>query len=429
MRTRLLLATLIAALLATLPVHAKELADLKVMYIGKERSGEFVPCLAEHVASVVAVDRSAFDPADAADFDVVLLDWPQGEESEDMKNLVPPLGPREAWNRPTVLLGSAGLLLAVSWEARGGVGCTCMDPLAYDLREHEIFEQPFKIDRGKMISIPTPKDFKSEIKESTVQVLPLVDAKQGWRAGWCSYSDGFEKNPDVEFFCGGVNVKTPTAAGLWRQGNLLHFGFEQSPTEMNEVGRQLLLNSIAYISRFSEDRPIAITPSVFARPTTRSRATLTRWLKNPDYPIDFVEGVVSAALWEQLSDTPDREVLLKWANEQGKFLRPDSDQKWELDSDLVALGTPFDQPAFFEKCLVDLAADNAEHSARAVRLLKRYVPCGPQSDDAGEWKAWHTENLAYLFPSDEGNYRWYIDPLAKKRGLPTSELRGPKRAD
>ena len=63
-----------------------------------------------------------------------------------------------------------------------------------------------------------------------------------------------------------MNHKTPTAAGLWRQGNLLHFGFDQSPAEMNDNGRQMLLNAIAYISSFSQDRPIAITPSVFAGP-------------------------------------------------------------------------------------------------------------------------------------------------------------------
>jgi hypothetical protein len=33
------------------------------------------------------------------------------------------------------------------------------------------------------------------------------------------------------------------------------------------------------------------------------------------------------------------------------------------------------------------------------------------------------------FLSDSGGYRWYIDPLAKKRGVKSSELRGPLRAD
>ena len=59
---------------------------------------------------------------------------------------------------------------------------------------------------------------------------------------------------------------------------LLHFGFEQSPAEMNEAGQRLLLNSIAYISRFTEDRPIAVTPSVFAGSVAFPRAYLDRRL-------------------------------------------------------------------------------------------------------------------------------------------------------
>jgi hypothetical protein len=93
-----------------------------------------------------------------------------------------------------------------------------------------------------------------------------------WKAGWCTYPDGFEENPDIEVFCGGENEKMASAAACWRQGHLLHFGFEQSPAEMNEAGQRLLLNAIAYISRFTEDRPIAVTPSVFAGPVAVPRA-------------------------------------------------------------------------------------------------------------------------------------------------------------
>jgi hypothetical protein len=39
------------------------------------------------------------------------------------------------------------------------------------------------------------------------------------------------------------------------------------------------------------------------------------------------------------------------------------------------------------------------------------------------------ENRPYLFASDTADYRWYVDPLAKRRGVPSAELRGPKRAD
>ena len=423
-------AVLLLGLVANAPAHAAELAELKVLYVGAERIADYVDFLRGKVAQVESIRRKDFQLPDAAPFDVVLLDWPQGEETREMRKLTSPLGAREEWVKPTVLLGSAGLNLAVAWKLKGGSGCTCMDPLAYDLHEHEIFERPFSIDQSQMISVATPSDFQEEIKDKEIRVLPLVDDhNRRWRAGWCSYSTDFARNPDVEFFCGGVNRKTPTAAGLWRQGNLLHFGFEQSPAEMNESGRRLLLNSIAYISRFTEDRPIAITPSVFAGPVARFRSTPARWLRNPEYRLDFVKDLVTAEIWEKLSALPDRETMAEWADEHSRFFHPDPSQKLEIDEDLAELGVAFDQAEFFDKALADLGSKDAAAAARARRLLERYVPIGPESGAADEWRAWWTENRPYAFASDAGDYRWYIDPLAKKRHVPTADLRGPDRAD
>lgn len=422
------------ALLVWLSPHAScratELTDLKILYVGTERAEDYVEFLKGKVALVEAKSRSEFRPEYANRFDVVLLDWPQGEETREMRKLSSPLGKREAWRKPTVLLGSAGLNLAVCWKTKGGSGCTCLDPLAYDLREHEIFEKPFRIDRSRMILIPTPKDFADELKEPQIKVLPLVDS-QGRKGmpGWCTHALDFAKYPDVEFFCGGVNSQTPTSAGLWRQGNLLHFGFEESPAEMNEAGRSILLNSIAYISRFSEDRPIAITPSVFAGPVARSRSTPARWLRNPEFRIDFVKDLVSPDVWEKLSKQPDREAMANWADENGRFLHPDADQRLAIDDDLVAIGTAFDRPEFFDEVLAGLRSNDDAASARALRLLKRYAPDGPPDDSAEAWTKWWDENRSFAFASDAGDYRWYIDPLAKKRGAPSGELRGAKRAD
>ena len=61
--------------------------------------------------------------------------------------------------------------------------------------------------------------------------------------------------------------------------------------------------------------------------------------------------------------------------------------------------------------------------------LRRYVPSGPGQSGADEWASWWKASQPYLFASDAGDYCWYIDPLAKKRGVPSTELRGPKRAD
>jgi hypothetical protein len=246
--------------------------------------------------------------------------------------------------------------------------------------------------------------------------------------GWCTHARDFDVYPDVEFLCGGVNHQTPTSAGLWRQGNLLHFGFEQSPAEMNDSGKQLLLNAIAYIGHFTEDRPIAITPSVFAGPVARGRSVLGRWLRNPGYGMDLCKNLLAPEVWKAVSKQPDREMMAQWADENGRFLHPNRDQRLELDDDLAGLGVRFDQPEFFDKVLADLGSQDSVLVERAHRLLDRYVPIGPNRGDSTAWVSWWNENQRFAFASDAGDYRWYIDPLAKSRGVPTSEMRGPKRA-
>ena len=47
----------------------------------------------------------------------------------------------------------------------------------------------------------------------------------------------------------------------------------------------------------------------------------------------------------------------------------------------------------------------------------------------GAWETWWHENAPYLFYSELAGYLWYVDPLAKKRGVPSKDFRGPQRAD
>jgi hypothetical protein len=120
------IARLIAAAMALLTsdstTPAKELEELSLLYVGSERAAEFLPFLQRNVARVETKTREGFRPAEAASFDVVLLDWPQTGRSGDFPPKSSPLGKREEWTRPTVLLGSAGLNLAVVWKLKGGDG-------------------------------------------------------------------------------------------------------------------------------------------------------------------------------------------------------------------------------------------------------------------------------------------------------------------
>lgn len=278
-----------------------------------------------------------------------------------------------------------------------------------------------------MVSRRTPEGFRPGITNATVQVLPLVtDPRRQWNPGWCTYTDGFDLNPDIEIFCGGENDKTATAAACWRQGNLLHFGFEQTPSDLNDTGRELLLNCIAYISRFTEDQPIAVTPSVFSGPVAPPRTYLDRRLRDKKSASE-IDWIVQPSIIQLLKGkSPDE--IVQWYDEHRGFLHPGAEGKLELDKDALALRIRFDTPEFFERAIAALRKGGVD-GRRAGRLLAGYAPLdAPQSTNPDSWDAWLRENRPYLFFSDQGDYGWYIDPLAKKRGVPSQQLRGPVRA-
>ena len=111
----------------------KPARSLRVLYVGNadtDRGRSYARFLAEHFTLIGSADRSTFDPKSAATADVVVLDWSQGDvqrpENVDIAHseskLKSPLGERGRWDRPTVLLGSAGHLMAAPWKVFGGSG-------------------------------------------------------------------------------------------------------------------------------------------------------------------------------------------------------------------------------------------------------------------------------------------------------------------
>lgn len=260
-------------------------------------------------------------------------------------------------------------------------------------------------------------------------MLPLVDGNDSRHSpGWCSYLYRHAESPEVEVVCGGINTKTAKAAALWRQGNLLHFGFEQSPAELNATGRALLINSIVYIARFREDRPIAKTISPFVGPSLHDRAAIHRALVRPDLGLPYLKIIVAEPLYNELAERSNDE-RLAWYRQFEGFLRGNDQDQLVVDEDAVGFGVPPNSPEFFDKAIAALASDK-DVARLAARLLRRYAPDGP--DDKGssaDWESWRLENKPYLFFSDSGGYRWYIDALAKGRAIPTARLRGPARAD
>ena len=284
------------------------------------------------------------------------------------------------------------------------------------------------MDTTKLVRRPTPQAWRKEFKESEVSVLSLVKEPGGkYQSGWISYRAQVLDSPEVEIISGGLSERGSDGAALWRQGHLLHFAFDIAPADMNENGKALLLNSIAYIARFTEDRPIARTPAAWSE--REGAPKNKRWIEGlfgsripPETDLDFYLSPATKAVVKNL----DRLSYPKWYKENSPFLTCDKTGKLLVDPNAKALDIAFDQSDFFPKTIAKLG-DTAS-PAKARELLKRYAPDGPASGSVEEWSHWWETNRPYLFYSEGGGYRWYLDPLAQRRGIPSDKLQGPARA-
>jgi hypothetical protein len=106
---------------------AENKIELSVLYVGNAstpRGKDYADLLRRHFRRVAAEERKGFDPRQVAAVDVVVLDWSQSDRPQDNRPGKPasPLGALAEWEKPTVLLGSAGLLLAEAWDINGAIG-------------------------------------------------------------------------------------------------------------------------------------------------------------------------------------------------------------------------------------------------------------------------------------------------------------------
>jgi hypothetical protein len=269
-----------------------------------------------------------------------------------------------------------------------------------------------------------PEAWRDQLPDrTTVDLIPLVDGDAGCGPGWCTYPWGFDV-PDVEVFCGGQNEKTVDAVAVWRQGFLVHFGFEPGPAKLNDAGKALLVNTIAYAARCADDRPVTRVVSPFktrermlmprekARSGVKTRESLATWFTGP-----IVDELVALPVDQRSAKLREIE----------PFLAAGEGNRFEVDAALRAWNVSNRDLAFFTRCEEALRA-GGDDAARATRLLARYVPEGPGAAAGAEaWTKWIGQHRAFVFFSDVGGFRWFVDPLAKTRGVPTAELRGASR--
>ncbi len=103
---------------------SEDVDDLRILYVkdgtSDARAEAFETFLDDRFGEVTVTDHDRFAPGLAEHADVVLFDWSM--KRGDLPPERSPLGDRDRWGRPTVLLGAAGLHHSCAWGVAGGSG-------------------------------------------------------------------------------------------------------------------------------------------------------------------------------------------------------------------------------------------------------------------------------------------------------------------
>src|SRR5262249_8187848 len=153
--------------------------------------------------------------------------------------------------------------------------------------------------------------------------------------------------------------KTARAAAIMRVGNLLHFGFETSPERMTEDAKSLLVNSICYISRFTEDRPIVRIPCVFMGDKRYiGREVLGRNIADQNAKLDAIEFFVSKSLIDLLAGKSKKEQA-EWYRQHRDFLHGDAKGSIAVDDEAKKFGVAPHTKEFL-KSAIEAMGDSAK---------------------------------------------------------------------
>ncbi|MCB9869995.1 MAG: hypothetical protein H6837_09070 [Planctomycetes bacterium] len=292
------------------------------------------------------------------------------------------------------------------------------------MRDHEVFRRPHKLDVKTTEQRLAPSSWTHYGVGKSIDGVAIGTDRE---AGWCTLGDSLDL-PDTEILCGGRNSKGPHYAAVWRQGNLLHFGFQSRPDQMTAFGKELLVNCIHYIARFRENSPLVESSNSYDPAWIRPRFIADRLVRQT-WTAKSIPTLFDAGVLQHFD--PDRaDAFRAWYRANRGFLMPSArdTKKLALDADLKAFGMGCDDPGILA-ALVKALETGGEGEARARRLLQRLVhrPLAKGSAPAA-WRSWLDRVGKALFFSDHGGFRWYVDPLALRRGVASADLRGPARA-
>ena len=437
---------------------------------GSAREKDFVAHLKTTFRQVDSTDYQTFREDQANGHDVVIFDWTSvyardqdGKLIKGATDLVYPKVPEisEKYDRPTILIGCAGELIASSLKLKIDWRCLCLDNYAHGLAtSHPLFHEPFNV-APTIESVPTPEDVLTSFYASKVS-----KSMQVWKVqaenfpvndpGLLSNAHLFEDSPDTEIIsAGGVSSRGTGSVALGRHGNFLLWGFSAPPSGMTAEGRLCFSNAVCYIKRFDRQRPVVRQAEKY--PFWRQGALLTaqgaKASLNPElykqkysalaqspealeqsrkYEVSALKTTFPEAVRQRAATDPD--IYLRWAQENFPWLRhgTENDDPFEIavDDDARAVGPANSDVKLLDACVAML--ERSDRPELALRVLKRYTT--EDFADAKAWRTWLEGARDRIFFSEAGGYKFHVAPTSmippnRLPRLPLSTLTTPTRRE
>jgi hypothetical protein len=400
-----------------------ERINRKVLFAGNpgsERQRDFTALLETHFAEVGTADFTKLRDADAAGYDVVILDCDQSmmavvQEGDRLRDRLPPM-PRLSrdFDRPVVLIGPMGGMVAKELDLKLKWLCNCLDDAAQELVvAHPIFHEPLAVSI-RLEESPTPDRYRNPwwpggralaptIKTWQVQTKTYRNRREGkWEVdpGLVCEPYGFTDSPDCEVIAAGRNAKMYEAIAIGRQANFLMWGFYAPPSGLTPEARKCLVNAIAYIARFDHQKPLV-------RRVTSDRK---QWLTYTNIP-DFIrDEAIYKTMFPAHLRVKFGEVVEKYAayyRENLEYLHPTgTDHVVDVDEDVKALGVSNRKVELLETCIAML--ERSDRPELALRVLKRYTT--EDFAEARQWRSWLTAHRGRLFFTDAGGFKFLVAP-------------------
>jgi len=278
--------------------------------------------------------------------------------------------------------------------------------MAHGMRlDHPIFNTPLK-PRIEQTEIATPKNYLNwpEGHDCPPKIpgwkvhegeFPKVDV------GLVADPYGFEDSPDAEWISSGVNSKGPRSVALGRHGNYFMWGFWGDPSMMTDSARQVFINTIHYMKKFTGQRPL-ITKQGQSREWSLVYAGYVRELGGKKDTEAFLNNLFGERIKNEIGLDADK--LETYFKAKLEYLHPVS-PSFDVDPDLEQLNLSNRKLEFFD-ALVERLADDPEDPV-SKRLLDRYAKGLTTPAELDVWLGSHRDRL---FFSDVGGYRWFLKP-------------------